>query len=161
VVEVRVLQALAAPTPAAALDFLADALTLAQAEGYVRTFLDKGEPIAALLWEAASQGVAPDYVAKLLAAIDAEEQTGRGAEVQRLSPAPLHPSTPALVEPLSDRELKVLCLLADGLTNQEIAQALFVSLNTVKTHLKNIYGKLGMHNRREATAQAKKLGLLA
>jgi len=161
VVEVRALQALAAPTPAAALAFLADALTLAQPEGYVRTFVDKGEPMAALLREAASRGIAPDYVAKLLAAIDAEEQRGRGAEVQRLSPAPLHPSTPALVEPLSDRELKVLRLLTDGLTNQEIAQALFVSVNTVKTHLKNIYGKLGVHNRREATTQAKKLGLVA
>jgi LuxR family maltose regulon positive regulatory protein len=161
VVEVRTLQALAAPTPAVALSFLADALALAQPEGYVRTFLDKGEPMAALLREAASQGITPDYVAKLLAAIDAEEQRGRGAEVQRLSPAPLHPSTPALVEPLSERELKVLRLLADGLTNQEIAQALYVSVNTVKTHLKTIYGKLGVHNRREAIAQAKKLGLVA
>jgi len=66
-----------------------------------------------------------------------------------------------LVEPLSERELEVLDLLADGQTNQEIAQALHVSINTVKTHLKNIYGKLGVHNRRKATAQAKKLGLVA
>jgi LuxR family maltose regulon positive regulatory protein len=62
---------------------------------------------------------------------------------------------------VSDRELEVLQLLADGLTNQEIAQALHVSINTIKTHLKNVYGKLGVHNRREATARAKKLGLLA
>jgi LuxR family maltose regulon positive regulatory protein len=154
VVEVRALQALAAPTPPAALVFLADALALAQPEGYVRTFLDKGEPMAALLREAASQGIAPGYVAKLLAAFDAE------APIRPVPPTPRVPAQP-LIEPLSERELDVLRLLADGLTNQEIAQALCVSVNTVKTHLKNIYGKLGVHNRREATAQAKKLGLVA
>ncbi len=73
---------------------------------------------------------------------------------------PPRPQTPTLIEPLSDRKLDVLRLLSDGLTNQEIAQALHVSVNTVKTHLKTIYGKLGVHNRREATARAKKLGLV-
>ena len=79
------------------------------------------------------------------------------------TPAPLHPraSAPPLTEPLSDRELDVLRLLADGQTNREIAQTLCVSVNTVKTHLKNIYGKLGVSNRREAVAQAKDLGLTA
>jgi len=152
VVEVRTLQALAAPTPTAALAFLADALTLAQPEGYVRTFVDKGEPMVALLQEAASQGMAPDYVAKLLAAFDAE------APVLPAPPPPRLPAQP-LIEPLSERELEVLQLLADGQTNHEIAQALHVSINTIKTHLKNIYGKLGVHNRREATALAKKLRL--
>jgi LuxR family maltose regulon positive regulatory protein len=162
VVEVRVLQALAAPTSTAALSFLADTLMLAQPEGYVRTFVDKGEPMAALLEEAASQDIAPEYVGKLLAALDLERskfQIPGSGPLPSLKPETLQPET--LVEPLSERELKVVCLLADGLTNQEIAQALFVSVNTVKTHLKNIYSKLGVHNRREATAQAKKLGLLA
>jgi len=148
VIEVRALQALAAPTPTAALDFLADALTLAQQEGYVRTFVDKGEPMAALLREAASQGIAPDYVAKLLAAFKVPEKV------------PPRPRVQPLIEPLSDRELEVLRLLADGLTNQEIAHALCVSVNTVKTHLRNIYGKLGVHNRRETVAKAKELNLL-
>ncbi len=147
VVEVRALQALAAPTPDEALAFLADGLALAQPEDYVRTFVDKGEPLAALLREAASQGIAPEYVRRLLAAF-------------ARPPTPPRPPTQPLIEPLSDRELDVLHLLADGLTNREIAQALCVSVNTVKTHLSSIYGKLGVHNRHEAAAQAKGLGLV-
>jgi len=154
VVEVRVLQALAAPTPTAALAFLADALALAQPEGYIRTFVDKGEPMAALLREAASQGIAPDYVAKLLAAFETEAQ-----ERRRPRKATAPPAQP-LIEPLSERELEVLQLLVAGRTYHEIAQTLFVSVNTVKTHLKNIYGKLGVHNRREAATKAKELHLL-
>ncbi len=145
VVEVRALQALAAPTPDEALAFLADGLALAQPEDYVRTFVDKGESMAALLREAASRDMATEYVRKLLAAFP------------HISPR-LH--IPTLIEPLSDRELDVLRLLADGQTNREIAQALCVSVNTVKTHLKNIYGKLGVSSRREAAVKAKKLGLV-
>ncbi|MBE9509217.1 MAG: hypothetical protein IMY86_14355, partial [Chloroflexi bacterium] len=133
VVEARVLQALAAPTPDEALTFLTEALTLAKPEGFVRTFVDKGEPLAALLQEAVTQGIASEYVRKLLAAFPH---------------IPPHSHTPTLIEPLSDRELDVLHLLADGQANQEIAQALCVSVNTVKTHLKNIYGKLGVNSRR-------------
>ena len=66
-----------------------------------------------------------------------------------------------MVEPLSDRELQVLHLLSDGQTNQEIARTLCVSINTVKTHLKNVYGKLGVSSRRQATAKGKELGLLS
>ena len=170
-IEVRVLQALAAPTSAAALAFLADALAMAQPEGYIRTFVDKGEPLAELLGEAASQGIATEYVAKLLAAFDAEtrEREYAGYAAVASAPAPLpsvgeeppRPPTQSLVEPLSERELQVLQLLAGGRTYHEIAQALYVSINTVKTHLKSIYGKLSVHNRREATARAKGLGLVA
>ncbi|MBE9508488.1 MAG: hypothetical protein IMY86_10605, partial [Chloroflexi bacterium] len=151
-----------APTPSAALAFLADGLALAQPEGYVRTFVDKGEPMAALLREAASQGIAPEYVGKLLAVIDAEEQRSRGAGEIESTPAPLHPRTPAppLLEPLSERELEVLPLLVEGRTYYEIAQTLCVSVNTVKTHLKSIYGKLGVHSQREAVAKARELNLL-
>jgi len=145
VVEVRALQALAASTADEALAFLADGLTLAQPEGYVRTFIDKGEPLAALLREDAARGIATEYVRKLLAAFPH---------------IPPHPHAPTLIEPLSERELEVLCLLAEGQTNQEIAQALCVSINTIKTHLKNIYGKLGVNSRREAAAKARRLGLV-
>ena len=151
--ETRALQALAAPTPEEALVFLTEALTLAEPEGYVRTFVDQGEPMRTLLREAAARGVAAGYVNKLLAAFGVWE-----CGSMRVPP---HPPTPTLVEPLSGRELDVLCLLADGKTNREIAQALYVSLNTVKTHLKSIYGKLGVSSRREATAEAREQGLLS
>jgi len=105
--------------------------------------------MAELLREAAAQGTAPDYVEKLLTAFSTPE-----------TPPSSRSHTQPLIEPLSDRELDVLRLLADGLTNQEIALALFISVNTVKTHLKNIYGKLGVNDRREAVAKAKELNLL-
>jgi LuxR family maltose regulon positive regulatory protein len=153
VVEVRALQALAAPTPTAALAFLADALALAQPEGHVRTFVDKGEPMAALLREAASQGMAPDYVAKLLAAFEVAPQ-------ERRRPEPPPPPAQPLIEPLSERELQVLRLVATGLSNRDIAEALYISVNTVKTHLQRIYGKLGVSSRTAATTKAQKLNLL-
>ena len=151
VVETRALQTLAAPTPDEALATLAEALTLAEPEGYVRVFIDLDEPMAELLRQAASQGVAPEYASRLLRAFDAARTAGR----------PQAPPSPSpLVEPLSARELDILRLLADGLTNDEIARALFLSVNTVKTHLKAIYGKLGVHTRREATAEARRLRLV-
>jgi len=73
---------------------------------------------------------------------------------------PPYSHTLTLVEPLSDRELDVLRFLAEHRTNQEIAQAMCVSVNTVKTHLKNVYGKLGVHSRKRAVTRAKELGLL-
>ena len=153
VVEVRVLQALAAPTPTAALAFLADALALAQPEGYVRTFVDKGEPMAALLREAASQGIAPDYVAKLLAEFETVPQ-------ERRRPEPPPPPAQPLIEPLSERELQVLRLVAAGLSNREVAEALYISVNTVKTHLQRIYGKLGVSSRTAAATKTQELNLL-
>jgi LuxR family maltose regulon positive regulatory protein len=152
--QARALQALAAPTPEQALALITEALTLAEPEGYVRTFVDLGEPMAALLREAAARDVATEYVGKLLAAF-------RVSEYGRMEVEPPYPHAQPLLEPLSDRELDVLYLLADGQTNREIAQALCVSVNTVKTHLKNIYGKLGVSNRRQATAKAEELGLIS
>jgi LuxR family maltose regulon positive regulatory protein len=147
VIEVQALQALAAPTPDQALTFLADALTLAESEGYVRTFVDKGQPMASLLRQAAARGTAPEYARRLLGAFSRP-------------PAPPRRVEQPLVEPLSDRELDVLHLLAEHKANQEIAQTLVISVNTVKTHLKNIYGKLGVRNRQAAVAKARELDLL-
>ena len=126
---------------------LGEALALAEPGGLVRTFVDEGPPMARLLVKAAGQGVMPDYTAKLLSAFGVE---------QRDAPPPHQP----LVDPLSPRELEVLQLLAEGLSNREISERLFLSLHTVKGHNHRIYGKLQVKRRTEAVARARELGLL-
>ena len=74
---------------------------------------------------------------------------------------PTHKLAQPLVEPLSERELEILQLVAEGLTNREIASRLYLSLNTVKAHTRNIYGKLGVNNRTQAAARGRALGILA
>jgi LuxR family maltose regulon positive regulatory protein len=129
------------------------ALTLAEPGGFVRLFVDEGPAMARLLCEALSRGIAPDSVRRLLAAFPVAEPEPTG---------PLMPPSEEsdLIEPLSERELDVLRLVAEGLTNREIASRLFLSLNTVKAHNRNFYGKLGVHNRTQAVAQARALGIL-
>jgi LuxR family transcriptional regulator, maltose regulon positive regulatory protein len=151
-IQLRALQALAAAAPDQAIPLLAEALAMAEPEGWVRTFLDLGEPMAALLEQALGRGIAPAYVRRLLRAFQAG-----AAMSQAHAPTPL----PGLAEVLSLREIEVLRLLAGGLSNQELALRLCVSENTVKTHLANIYGKLGANGRRAAVAKARSLGLLA
>lgn len=153
-IEIRSLQALAASSVDDALHYLADALTMAQPEGFVRTFIDKGEHLIPLLHMATGRQLHSDYCRSLL------------AEFSEKLPLPSPPvaldsAENPLIETISEREIDVLVLLADGLTYQEIAQSMFVSVNTVKSHLKSIYGKLGVHNRREAVARARALHLLA
>jgi LuxR family maltose regulon positive regulatory protein len=161
VVEILVLRALSRQALAAipgssreladlAFASLREALEQGEVEGYLRVFLDEGEPMRAMLHQAALRGIAPRYVGSLLAAF------GRG---ESLAPTGA-PSVDGLVEPLSPREMDVLRLLAKGLTNPEIAQQLFVSLPTVKSHTSSIYGKLGVHSRQEAVARASELGIL-
>jgi len=132
---------------------LEHALSLAEPRGYIRIFVDEGPPMARLLYKAISRGVAPDYVRRLLAAFLVEE---RGQTDPPKSQAP----ESELIEPLSERELEVLQLIAEGLTNPEIASKLYLSLNTVKAHTRNIYGKLDIHNRTQAVARARALGIL-
>jgi LuxR family transcriptional regulator, maltose regulon positive regulatory protein len=129
----------------------AEALSLAEPGGYIRTFLDEGEPMIRLLHQAASRGLAPAYVARLLAACGEPATLEReGGYSQALS----------LVEPLSQRELEVLRLLAGGLSNPEIASQLYIAVSTVRTHCKNIYGKLGVRRRWDAVQRAQELGLI-
>lgn len=134
-----------------AMEALDEALCLAEPGGYVRIFLDEGEPMVRLLRQAASRRIAPAYVAKLLAA------SGESASSEReVKPSHSHP----LIEPLSDREVEVLRLMAGGLSNPEIASKLYVAVSTIQTHCKNIYGKLGVHRRWDAVQRAQKLGLI-
>jgi LuxR family maltose regulon positive regulatory protein len=150
VIEILVLQALASQTQGtspAALASLQRALTLAEPEGYVRIFVDEGLQMASLLRAGAKHGIAPSYVRRLLAALNKTED-----------------STPAhqgLIEPLSERELEVIRLLGTDLDGPDIARELVVSLNTVRTHTKNIYAKLGVNNRRAAVRRAQELDLMS
>jgi LuxR family maltose regulon positive regulatory protein len=147
IVETRALQALVASAPEASHTLLAEALKLAQPEGMIRTFADMGEPLAPILRDAALRGITPEYVGQILAAIK-----GRPKEAAA-SPSPL-------VEPLSERELAVLRLVAAGLSNREIAAKLVISPGTAKSHVNHICGKLGVRNRTEAVTRAKELGLV-
>jgi len=149
-IEVLALQALAnqgrGDIPAA-LASLQSALTLAEPEGYVRIFVDGGQPMASLLRAAAKQGIARNYVHRLQAAINKTEGTA--------------PVKQDLIEPLSERELDVLRLLGTDLDGPDIARELVVSVNTMRTHTKNIYAKLGVSNRRAAVRRAQELDLMS
>jgi len=135
---------------------LDEALVMAEPGGFVRTFVDEGPLMAQLLSEAAARGIRPEYIGKLLAAfVDATKDDADASIRRRME---LTPSS--LVEPLSAREIEVLQLVAQGLTNKQVADRLYLSLHTVKAHARNIYGKLGVGNRTQAVARAKALGIL-
>jgi LuxR family maltose regulon positive regulatory protein len=143
-----------------ALTYLERALILAEPEGYARLFVDEGPPMAALLHEAHTRAIMPTYVAKLLAAFP-----GFGLPILDFgltAPKIQNPKSKIqnLIEPLSNRELEILALIARGLTNAEIAQQVFISAQTVKVHTRNIYGKLEVNSRTQAVAKARALGLL-
>jgi LuxR family maltose regulon positive regulatory protein len=137
-----------------ALESLSQALNLAEPEGYVRLFIDEGLPMAELLNLAISQDIAPDYAGRLLAAFP-EDVLGVVPIDSKLSV-----NTQMLVEPLSQREMEVLCLMAEGYKYKEIAERLVVSINTVRHHTRNVYGKLDVNNRTQAIGRAKELNLL-
>jgi LuxR family maltose regulon positive regulatory protein len=138
-----------------AVQLLGDALTLAQPGGFIRIFVDEGLPMARLLSEASAYGMMSDYMVKLLAVFEAEKHRGEGT-----SPIFFAPSSPLLIEPLSQRELEVLQLIAQGLSNREISEQLFLALNTVKGHNQKIFGKLRVERRTEAVARARELCVL-
>ncbi len=141
-----------------ALAALARALVLAKPGGYVRIFLDGGPPVAELFRLAAAQGIEPYFARRILDAFAHEQQA---ESVPHLGvPAEKLPFQGDLVEPLTEREVEILGLLASGRSNREIAQTLFIALGTVKKHLKNVYSKLDVHSRTQAVARARDLRIL-
>ena len=163
-ISVKFREAVHAPVPSlcrpACLDTSLRALDLAAPEGSVRVFVDAGPDMDALLIDAVKHGatgdVAPDYLAALMAAFGRDDGT---TDEDHPSGLPRTGAQP-LIEPLSDRELEVLDLIAAGLSNQEISDRLFLALSTVKGHNRNIFGKLQVQRRTEAVARARELGLL-
>jgi LuxR family maltose regulon positive regulatory protein len=136
-----------------AVQLLNEALTLAEPGGFIRTFVDEGAPMVRLLYEALSQGTAPDYVQRLLAAFPIN-----GPEPG--DPSKFQAPESEIIELLSKRELEVLGLMAQGLKYNQIAEQLYVSLNTIRSHTKNIYGKLKVNNRTQAIERARDLNWL-
>jgi len=143
-----------------ALSTLERVLTLAEPEGYMRIFVDEGAPMAELLRAAHARGIMPDYVAKLLAAFPNDRRLTTEDRQPTVQPSSSVRRPPSLVEPLTDREIDVLRLIAAGRSNTEIAQALIVAVSTIKTHVNRIFGKLGATSRTQAVARARELHLL-
>jgi LuxR family maltose regulon positive regulatory protein len=138
---------------------LLQAISLGRPEGYVRAFLDLGWPLYELLAQsAASAPFAGQYVQDLMAAFRQEQEARRNRVAEEASLAPS--LTVVLADPLTERELEILHLLAEGLSNKEIAERLIVAPSTVKQHLKNIYSKLDVHSRTQAVARGRELALL-
>ncbi|RJX38530.1 LuxR family transcriptional regulator [Paenibacillus pinisoli] len=137
-----------------AVSLLLEVLTEAEGEGFVRLFLDEGPPMEELLLETAKRRQLPDYIGTLLAYFRQSAECAHNSQVRRAAGKQL------LIEPLSSRELEVLRLIAEGLSNTEIASRLFLALSTVKGHNRIIFDKLQVSRRTEAVARARELGLL-
>ena len=173
VIEILVLQALAHKTQGdipAALVPLSRSLTLAEPEGYVRIFVDEGPPMAVLLAKlhersrkrprAASTNVPLAYIERLLALLRGERVQEGTSPAATSSPAAPTPAQP-LLDPLTERELEVLRLIAAGLSNRAIAARLVLALSTVKSYVNTIYSKLQVESRTQAVARARALHLLS
>jgi LuxR family maltose regulon positive regulatory protein len=148
VIELLILQSLAyqgKKDTSAAVTTLAVALSLAQLEGYQRVFYDEGELVLKLLYLVKSNLEASEYARELLEAFGPVS-------------GPLLTPTQLLIEPLSGREIEVLKLIEAGLSNQEIAAKLFISIPTVKRHISNVYAKLDIKTRTQAVSRGKELG---
>jgi LuxR family maltose regulon positive regulatory protein len=157
-IEVTVLQSLALAKQGSteeALGVLAEAVALAEPGGWIRPFIELGPAMAELLGRLQKRNAAAAYVRQILTALREVEQ-GRRPEPSQ-SPSPRNQ---ALLEPLTNREAEILELLVQRLRDKEIAERLFVTPTTVNTHLKHIYEKLRVRNRREAVARANDLGIL-
>jgi LuxR family maltose regulon positive regulatory protein len=138
-----------------AIQLLLAALALAEPSNFIRIFIDEGKAMVTLLTEAASHGIMTDNISKLLAVFAAEEQ-----ESEDRSDPHQAPHAQPLLDPLSEREIKILQLITQGFSNREISEQLFLALDTVKGYNHRIYGKLQVQRRTEAVARARELGLL-
>jgi LuxR family maltose regulon positive regulatory protein len=157
VVQILVLESLARNAQGereSALAPLRRALSLAEPGGFVRTFVDEGPELAGLIRQAAPGAVSPDYARRLA------EAFGPDGRVPTAATPPPPPPVQNLPEPLSDREVEVLRLIATGLSNADAGRKLFIAPSTVKKHLENIYAKLGTRNRTQAIARAREAGVL-
>jgi LuxR family maltose regulon positive regulatory protein len=146
-ISIRALQATLAETQAEGLDYLKEALQLAEADGFIRTFVDSGKKLIPLLNQLKKRGVRPDYVTRILAAMPGKTDHVEQRQV-------------TMLEPLSEREIEVLRLITLGMSNREIADELVISTGTAKSHVHNLCGKLGVSSRTEAAVKAKDLGLV-
>ena len=142
----------------------ASALALAEPEGFISMFVEGGSPVAEALENLVKQdrlgAVQPGYVKRILAAFSHSRPPGTTRGEQDAPHLPAETGPVALIEPLTDRELDVLRLMAEGLKYKEIAARLFISLNTVRSHVKAIYGKLNVNNRTKAVEMARQLQIL-
>jgi LuxR family maltose regulon positive regulatory protein len=132
-----------------AADYLNRTMPLAERERYVASFTTFGSPMAALLYRTSNQGLSSEYAARLLAAFPTDDQS---TAFRRIAPEGM--------EPLSERELEVLRLVARGFPNKEVADRMCISVRTVKWHTTNIYGKLRASNRTQAVAIGRSIGIL-
>jgi LuxR family maltose regulon positive regulatory protein len=140
-----------------ATDTLQTALKMAEPEGYVRTFMHAGQPMAHLLYQILELGVMPQYVSRLLSLFPRDHELNPPAPKPDLvcNKSTIEP----LIEPLSKRELEVLQWMASGASNEEIAQALVIATTTAKKHVSNIIRKFGVENRTQAVTRGRSLGL--
>jgi LuxR family maltose regulon positive regulatory protein len=139
-----------------ALGVINHCLTLAEPEGYVRIFVERGTPMLRLLQATSHHGIHTEHINKLLPAFKIDDTSQRQAVPKIKYKGKGH----ALLEPLSERELQVLCLLDSSLTSAQIGRELYLSVNTVRTHIRNIYSKLAVHGRIEAIQTAKECALI-
>jgi LuxR family maltose regulon positive regulatory protein len=144
-----------------ALEKLTAALNLAEPGGFVRLFVNLGPRMADLLKQLIKQNVAVNYIGGILDAFKEDEDRAMQDESDHLTAPSPHLRTQPLTEPLTNRELDVLELLVQRFQNKEIAEKLFISPETVKKHLNNIYGKLNVSSRRQAVEHARDLGILS
>jgi LuxR family maltose regulon positive regulatory protein len=135
---------------------LGRALALTEPEGCVGFFMEGGAPMVELLRHAASRGIAPEFASHLLARLEAKLSATPPSPHSSMPP----PRTQPLVEPLTERELEVLRLLATPLSTAEIADELFISVGTVRSHTKRIYAKLNVHRRSDAAQRGRELKLI-